>query len=283
MLKATLVSADLLRPRVLSRGAAKLTALSVEATLPSKTPSLFESAAVAHRRRKLRLRTGMIAVKRGMVPMFDTEGIRHACTVLEVDRVQVVDVRTREKNGYYAVQLGYGARKFKNVTRPLLGHFARAQVSPKSHVCEFQIRDWRGLLPLGTELKADHFRVGQYVDLKSKSKGKGFQGVMKRWGFKGQRATHGTSLTHRHAGATGQHQDPGRVLPGKKMAGHMGDKNNTIFNAKVMMVDVEKGIIVVKGHVSGADGSYIKVLDAIKKPLPMELYIPKKQKTEASK
>lgn len=204
--------------------------------------------------------------------MFDENGVSHPCTVLEVDRVQVVDVRTKEKNGYFAVQLGYGARKFSNVTRPMLGHFSRASVAPKSHVAEFQVRNKKGLLPLGTELKADHFKVGQFVDVKSKTKGKGTAGVMKRWGFGGLRATHGTSKKHRSAGSTGANQDPGRVLPGKKLAGHMGNRNNTVFNSQVMKVNADKGILVIRGMVSGPKGAYVKVLDAVKKPLPKALF-----------
>uniref|UniRef100_A0A060TAH3 Large ribosomal subunit protein uL3m n=1 Tax=Blastobotrys adeninivorans TaxID=409370 RepID=A0A060TAH3_BLAAD len=250
----------------------RLTALSVAATMPSKTPTLFDSPKASHGRKFLRLRPGLVAVKRGMVPFFDEQGVRHSCTVLEVDRVQVTDVKTKAKHGYYAVQLGIGARKFSNVTRPMLGHFARAQVAPKSYVTEFRVRDRRGLLPLGTLLSADHFKIGQFVDLKSKTKGKGTQGVMRRWNFGGLRASHGTSKKHRSAGSTGMNQDPGRTLPHKKMAGRMGNRNNTIFNSQIMDVDAEKGIVLVKGHVSGPDGAYVKILDALKKPLPKDIY-----------
>ncbi|KAA8902518.1 hypothetical protein TRICI_005879 [Trichomonascus ciferrii] len=263
---------SLLQPLTFNRGAAQLTALSVAKTYPSKTPVLYDSPEAAHGRRRLRARPGLIAVKRGMVSMFDENGVSHPCTVLEVDRVQVVDVRTKEKNGYFAVQLGYGARKFSNVTRPMLGHFSRASVAPKSHVAEFQVRNKKGLLPLGTELKADHFKVGQFVDVKSKTKGKGTAGVMKRWGFGGLRATHGTSKKHRSAGSTGANQDPGRVLPGKKLAGHMGNRNNTVFNSQVMKVNADKGILVIRGMVSGPKGAYVKVLDAVKKSLPKALF-----------
>lgn len=263
---------SLLQPLTFSRNAARLTALSVAKTYPSKTPVLYDSPDAVHGRRRLRARPGLIAVKRGMVSMFDENGVIHPCTVLEVDRVQVVDVRTKEKNGYFAVQLGYGARKFSNVTRPMLGHFSRASVAPKSRVAEFQVRNKKGLLPLGTELKADHFKVGQFVDVKSKTKGKGTAGVMKRWGFAGLRATHGTSKHHRSAGSTGANQDPGRVLPGKKLAGHMGNRNNTVFNSQVMKVNADKGLLVIRGMVSGPKGGYVKVLDAVKKPLPKAVF-----------
>ncbi|CAN6641976.1 large ribosomal subunit protein uL3m [Trichomonascus vanleenenianus] len=264
-----------LMPLMFTRGAARLTALSVATTMPSKQPVLYDSAQAAHKRRHLRLRPGLIAVKRGMVPMFDENGERVPCTVLEVDRVQVTNVKTKAQNGYYAVEVGYGSKHFKNVTRPMLGHFSRASVAPKSKVVEFQVRDQRGLLPLGYELKADHFMVGQYVDVKSKTKGKGFAGVMKRWNFKGGNATHGASKSHRKPGSTGANQTPGRVLPGKKLPGHMGVRNNTSWNCRVMHHDVKKGILVVSGHVSGAKKSYVKVVDAMKKPLPLDLFVQK--------
>lgn len=261
---------------VQSRNAAQLTSLSVVKTYPSKEPKLYDGPDAAHKRRQLRLRPGLIATKQGMIPMFDEEtGKRIPCTVLEVDRVQVVDTKTKLKNGYYAVQVGYGGRDYKNVTRPMLGHFSRAQVAPKEYVAEFQIRDQRGLLPLGYELKADFFRLGQYVDVKSKTKGKGTAGVMKRWNFAGGNATHGASKSHRSAGSTGANQTPGRVLPGKKMAGHMGNRWNTCWNCKVMKTDAEKGIIVVSGQVSGPKKSHVKVVDAMKKQLPLDLFVPK--------
>lgn len=252
-----------------SSSPAKLTATSVVETFRSKAPVKYDSPEAAHQRRLIRRRTGLLAIKRGMVTYFDeTTGDMFPCTVLEVDRVQVTDVRRKETHGYYAVQLGIGNRRVQNVTRPMLGHFARAQVAPKSHIAEFQVKNEKGLLPLGTELKADHFVPGQYVDLQSVTKGKGFAGVMKRWGFKGLNASHGVSKAHRSAGSTGQNQDPGRTFPGKKMAGHMGFTNNTIQNARVISVDAAKGLILVKGPVSGAAGRYVRIADAIKKPFP---------------
>jgi large subunit ribosomal protein L3 len=267
------------QPLEFRRFSAKLTATSVLETYPSKAPVLYDSPEAAHRRRLIRRRPGLIAIKRGMVPFYKEDGSQIACTVLEIDRVQVTDVKTKEKHGYYAIQLGIGNRSYKNVTRQMLGHFARAQVAPKSHVWEFQVRDAHGLLPLGTELKADHFVPGQYVDMKSLTKGKGTQGVMKRWGFKGLGASHGVSKAHRSAGSTGQNQDPGRTFPGKKMAGRMGFDFNTIQNALVVKVDAEKGIVLVKGPVSGANGRYVKISDAIKKPFPSIPWPPKAVET----
>ncbi|ANB15759.1 mitochondrial 54S ribosomal protein YmL9 [Sugiyamaella lignohabitans] len=261
--------ASISRPLTITRlYSAKLTARSVIDTYQSEAPILYDSPQAAHRRRLIRRRPGLIAIKRGMVPYYEEDGTHYPCTVLEVDRVQVTDIKTKDKHGYYAVQLGIGNRKYSRVTRPMLGHFARSKVAPKSFVCEFQVKNEQGLLPLGTELTADHFVPGQYVDLKSRSKGKGFQGVMKRWGFKGLGASHGVSKAHRSAGSTGQNQDPGRTFPGKKMAGRMGFDYNTIQNALVVKVDAEKGLILIKGPVSGANGRYVRIADAIKKPFP---------------
>lgn len=257
------------------RSAAQLTAQSVKETFQSESPELMHSPSAAHRRKWLRKRPGLIGVKRGMVSWFDEQGNMVPATVIEVDRVQVTDIRTVEKNGYFAVQLGYGGQHYKRVTRPLLGHFARAKVAPKMILKEFRVRSAEGLLPLGAELKADHFVVGQYLDIQSLTKGKGFAGVMKRWGFAGQGASHGVTKTHRAPGSIGQCQDPGRVLPGKKMAGHMGMKNNTIHNAQVLEVDVDHGLIYVRGPVSGADGRYVFMSDAIKKRFPDIEFPPK--------
>lgn len=254
----------------LVKKAPQLTANSVLNTFKSQTPVLFNSAEAAHERRRLRNRVGLLAYKRGMVPFYLPDGTHWPCTLLEVDRLQVTDVKTKEKHGYYAVQLGVGERHLKNTTRPMLGHFARAQVAPKMNVMEFQVRDESGLLPLGSEVSADHLIVGQYVDVKAKSKGKGFQGVMKRWGFGGMPASHGHSAVHRSAGSTGQNTDPARVFPGKKMAGRMGYDNRTVQNLQVVQVDAENGLVLVKGAVPGAPGRLVKITDAIKKPLPRE-------------
>lgn len=248
--------------------AAQLTAKSVANTFKSEPPKLFSSPEAAHERRRLRNRVGVLGYKRGMVPWYDADGTHHAATVIEVDRCQVVDVKNQEKHGYWAVQLGVGARPISRTTRPMLGHFARAQVAPKRHIVEFQIRGEEGILPLGTEIEADHLRVGQYVDVKSKTKGKGFQGVMKRWGFSGQPASHGATKVHRSGGSTGQNTDPGRVFPGKKMAGRMGFDFRTVQNLKVLDVDAEKGLVIVQGHVGGPPGRLLRITDAIKKPLP---------------
>lgn len=219
----------------------------------------------------LPLRTGVIATKKGMTALYDPEtGKRTACTVLQLDRVQVLAHKKMSPHGYYAVQVGSGWKHPSNTTKPMLGHFAAAESSPKRHVMEFRVRGQGGLLPVGTELKADHFLVGQYVDTRSNSKGKGFQGVMKRWGMHGQDRSHGASLSHRSMGSAGQGQGGGsRVYPGKKMAGNMGNERNTVQNLKILQVDAERGILVVNGAVSGPKKCLVRVQDALKKPWPV--------------
>ena len=196
------------------------------------------------------LRTGALGIKRGMSAMYDTEtGKRHACTVVQMDRVQVVAHKKREKHGYYAVQVGLGWKHPSNVTRPMLGHFAEHGVSPKRHLVEFRVRDEKGLIQVGEQIGPNWFQVGQFVDARAKCRGMGFAGGMKRHGFKGQPASHGVSLTHRAMGSSGQSQGGGsRVLPGKKMAGRMGGQQVTMQNVKVMRVDDEKGIVVLNGN-----------------------------------
>ncbi len=184
-----------------------------------------------------------------MSALYDTEtGKRQACTIVQMDRVQVVAHKTRQKNGYYAVQIGSGWKHPDNVTRPLLGHYAENGVSPKRHLVEFKVKDERGLLGIGELIGAGWFQEGQFVDAKANSRGMGFAGGMKRYGFKGQPASHGVSLAHRSMGSSGQSQGGGsRVLPGKKMPGRMGGHQVTTQNVKVMKVDDEKGIVVLNG------------------------------------
>ncbi|KAL2000560.1 hypothetical protein VTN02DRAFT_2926 [Thermoascus thermophilus] len=218
----------------------------------------------------LPLRTGALAIKKGMTAMYDPEtGKRSACTVLQLDRVQVVSHKTRQQHGYFAVQVGAGWKHHTNMTKSLLGHFSAHGVSPKRYVKEFRVRDESGLLAVGETINADWFEEGQYVDARSYTKGKGFAGVMKRHGFGGQDRSHGVSLTHRSLGSAGPSQGGGsRVYPGKKMAGNMGNERHTVQNLKVLKVDAENGIVVVNGAVSGPKGCIVKIQDAIKKPWP---------------
>src|ERR1700704_3642384 len=204
------------------------------------------------------MRTGLIAQKLGMTRVFTGEGNHVAVTVLRVANCQVVAQRTQETDGYTALQLGVGAAKAKNVTKPQRGHFAKAKVEPKARVAEFRVSE-DALVEIGAEITAAHFVAGQYVDVTGTSIGKGFAGGMKRHNFHGLRATHGVSLSHRSLGSTGQRQDPGRTFKGKKMAGHMGQDNVTTLNLTVFRIDVERGLIILRGAVPGTEGTYVRI------------------------
>ncbi len=219
------------------------------------------------------MRTGLIAKKLGMSRIFEANGVHVPVTVLSVDGLKVIAVKTAEKNGYTAVQLGTGAVKAKNVSKPMKGHFAKANVEPKKKLGEFRVSE-DCLLSVGNELSAEHFVPGQYVDVCATSIGKGFAGVMKRHNFAGLEATHGVSVSHRSHGSTGQRQDPGKVFKGKKMAGHMGAKRVTVQNLKVVAVDAAKGLIMVKGAVPGSENAWVRVTDAVKKTASVQLPMP---------
>jgi large subunit ribosomal protein L3 len=214
------------------------------------------------------MRTGVIAKKMGMMRLFNEDGRHVPVTVLALEGCQVVGDRNEERDGYFAVRLGAGARKAKNVNKPQRGEFAKAQVEPKARVAEFRVDNADGLLPVGATVSADHFIDGQLVDITGHTQGKGFAGAMKRWGFGGMRASHGVSITHRAHGSTGQRQDPGKVFKNKKMAGHMGDRQRTQQNLEVVRTDVARGLIFVKGSVPGAKNGWLLVRDAVKVPTP---------------
>ena len=213
------------------------------------------------------MRTGVIAKKLGMTRVFDADGRHVPVTVLKLEECQVVAQRTEERDGYVALQLGAGRAKAKRTPAPMRGHFAKAGVPAKRVLAEFRV-DADHLVEVGAEITADHFVPGQYVDAIGTSKGKGFAGAMKRWNFGGLRASHGVSISHRSHGSTGNRQDPGRVFKGKKMAGHLGDERVTVLNLQVVDVRPEDGLILVRGAVPGAKGSWILLRDAVKKPLP---------------
>jgi large subunit ribosomal protein L3 len=219
------------------------------------------------------MRSGVIAQKLGMTRVFTDDGEQVSVTVLKLDNCQVVAQRTADKNGYTAVQLGVGLAKVKNTPRAMRGHFAKASVEPKRKLAEFRVSP-ENLIDVGAEITADHFVVGQFVDVTGTSIGKGFQGVMKRYNFGGGRATHGNSVSHRSHGSTGQRQDPGKVFKGKKMAGHMGNVRVTTQNLRIVRTDVDRGLIMVGGAVPGAKGGFILIRDAVKKALPEDVPTP---------
>jgi large subunit ribosomal protein L3 len=219
------------------------------------------------------MRSGVIAQKVGMTRIFTEDGRHLPVTVLKLDQCQVIAQRTSDKDGYTALQLGSGLAKVKRVTKPMRGHFAVAKVLPKRKLAEFRVSP-ENLIEVGAEITADHFLEGQRVDVSGTSIGKGFAGAMKRHNFKGLRATHGVSISHRSHGSTGQCQDPGKVFKGKKMAGHMGNVSVTTQNLEVVRTDIDRGLIMVKGAVPGSKGGWITMRDAVKRALPEGVPVP---------
>jgi large subunit ribosomal protein L3 len=219
------------------------------------------------------MRTGLIARKVGSSRVFTDDGGHIPVTLLEVKACQVVSHRTRERDGYDALQLGVGAVRPNRITKAERGHFAKAKVEPKAKLAEFRISE-DAFVDVGAELSVEHFVAGQRVDVCGVSIGKGFAGAMKRHNFAGLLASHGISISHRSHGSTGQSQDPGKVFKGKKMAGHMGDARVTTQNLEVVSVDGGKGLILVRGSVPGAKGGWVRIADAVKIPAPEGLPFP---------
>ncbi|MEZ5937684.1 MAG: 50S ribosomal protein L3 [Hyphomonadaceae bacterium] len=237
------------------------------------------------------MRTGVVAKKIGMTRVFGADGSHVPVTVLSLEGCQVVGVRKDEvrevdvkkrgetvgqrkaNDGYSAVVIGAGARKAKNVSKPARGQFAKAGVEPKAVVREFRVSPDM-LLEVGAEISADHFVVGQKVDIAGISKGRGFSGAMRRWNFGGLRATHGVSISHRSHGSTGQRQDPGKVFKGKKMAGHWGVERVTTQNLEIVRTDAERGLILVRGSVPGSENGWVEIRDAVKHDAPADAPMP---------
>ncbi|KAJ8078891.1 hypothetical protein AAF712_001173 [Marasmius tenuissimus] len=213
------------------------------------------------------VRTGVIARKRGMASLWNDQGVRMPVTVLQLENCQVtaniVTVR-KDQSEYHAVQVAASDKPAKTTTRQMQGHFRKAGVAFKRIVREFPVTP-DAHVPVGTTLSAIHFVPGQFVDVVANSLGKGFAGGMKRWGFKGLRASHGVSVSHRKIGSTGAHQDPGRVWPGKKMPGRLGGERITTQNLAVVRVDTNLNLIYVKGAVPGIDDAHVLIKDAKKK------------------
>lgn len=226
------------------------------------------------------MRTGLIAINEGMTRVFGEDGSHIPVTVLKVDDCQVVSVRTEEKDGYTAVQIGAGKAKVKNVSKAMRGHYAKAKVEPRKKLMEFRVSP-ENTLEIGAELCASHFVVGQFVDVQGQTKGCGFAGGMKRWNFGGLRASHGVSVSHRSIGSVGSAQDPGRIWKGKKMPGQMGNETVTTQNLKIVAVYPEDGLILVQGNVPGTTKSWVVINDAVKKPAPADVPKPAGLKSAA--
>ena len=221
------------------------------------------------------MRSGVVAQKIGMTRLFTDAGEHVPVTVLRLAQCQVVAHRSKDKNGYVALQLGSGPRRANNMIKADRGYFAKAKLEPKRKLAEFRVSD-DALIPVGAEITADHFVEGQFVDVCGISIGKGFAGGMKRWNFGGLRASHGVSVSHRSIGSTGGRQDPGKTFKNKKMPGHMGVDRITTLNLRVVQTDVARGLIMVEGAVPGTKGGWITVRDAVKKTLPKEVPQPGK-------
>ncbi len=212
------------------------------------------------------LRSGLIATKLGNTSFYHENGTNTHVTVLKIDECIVANVKTKEKDGYNAVQLASieTNKDISNIKKPQRKLFSSIKLSPKKILKEFKV-DNENILEVGTKLNVDYFKVDQFIDASSSSIGKGFAGVMKRHNFGGLRASHGVSISHRSHGSTGQNQDPGRVFKGKKMAGRMGNRKVTKQNLKIIEVDKENGLLIVKGSVPGKKNSIIFIKDAVKR------------------
>ena len=212
------------------------------------------------------LRSGLIATKMGNTSFYHNDGTNTHVTVLKVDECIVANVKTIEKDGYNAVQLASieTNKDISNIKKPQRKLFSSIKINPKKILKEFKV-DNENILEVGTKLNVDHFQVDQFIDASSISIGKGFAGVMKRHNFGGLRASHGVSISHRSHGSTGQNQDPGRVFKGKKMAGRMGNRKVTKQNLKIIEIDKENSLLIVKGSVPGKKNSIIFIKDAIKR------------------
>ena len=219
------------------------------------------------------MRSGLIVKKVGMTRLYLEDGTHVPVTVLSLKDCQVIANQSLDKNGYNSITLATGETKPKNTNKSQREAFAKIKVTPKQKQMEFRVSE-DNMLPIGSELGANHFVVGQYVDATGITIGKGFAGAMKRHNFGGLRASHGVSISHRSHGSTGNSQDPGRVFKGKKMAGQMGNRQRTIQNLQVVAADEDRGLIFIKGGLPGSKGSWISLKDAVKKAVPSDAPYP---------
>ena len=227
-------------------------------------------------------RTGLIARKEGMTRIFTEDGHQVPVTVLKIDNCQVIGTASEDQRGYNSVQVGAGTAKLNRTSKAQKAIYSKLKIEPKKKVVEFRT-DNDQLPEVGSEFAANHFVIGQKVDVCATSKGKGFAGAMKRHNFGGMRATHGVSVSHRAHGSTGQCQDPGKVFKGKKMAGQMGNKRVTTQNLEVAAIDEEDNLILVKGAVPGPRSGWVLVTDAVKRNAPEDRPLPMGVKQDNAK
>ena len=226
------------------------------------------------------MRTGIIAKKLGMTRFFMEDGSNVPVTLIGVEKNYVTRVKEISPKNLKQIQIASGNIKVKQITKPIRNYFSKLKIEPKKKILEFKVTNDQNI-NLGDTLDVSFFKVGQYIDVIGKSNGKGFAGSMKRHNFKGLRATHGVSVSHRSHGSTGQCQDPGRTFKGKKMAGHMGHNKVTIHNLEVVEINNEDGLILIKGSVPGSKGTLLVIRDAIK-PKSLLVKIKKEEITEDS-
>jgi len=228
---------------------------------------------------------GLIGTKIGMTREFLKSGQSVPVTVIKVEKGRVLDVITKEKRGYNAVKLGFFKLKNSKLTKQMKGYFAKKNTEPKKILKEFRVEE-NDQYKEGNELGLEIFKDKKFIDIKSKTIGKGFAGVMKRWNFGGLRASHGVSVSHRSHGSTGQRQDPGKVFKGKKMAGHMGDKLRTMLNLEIVKSDLENDLLYLRGSIPGSKNSTVLIRESIKnvtRKTINEKYEDKLKKAQAAK
>ena len=228
---------------------------------------------------------GLIGTKIGMTREFLKSGQSVPVTVIKVEKGRVLDVITKEKRGYNAIKLGFFKLKNSKLTKQMKGYFAKKNTEPKKILKEFRVEN-NDQYKEGNELGLEIFKDKKFIDIRSKTIGKGFAGVMKRWNFGGLRASHGVSVSHRSHGSTGQRQDPGKVFKGKKMAGHMGDKLRTMLNLEIVKSDLENDLLYLRGSIPGSKNATVYIRESVKKVTRKtinEKYEDKLKKAQAAK